>query len=104
MTSKQSFYGWKLVAVLFVLDFLNMGFPFFGGAVINTYMLKQIPMARSTYGLGFSLLNLFIGLVSVVVAAAILKWNTRTSFAIGSVIICAGALWLSFFARSRGIT
>ena len=98
MTSKQSFYGWKLVAVLFVLDFLNMGFPFFGGAVINTYMLKQIPMARSTYGLGFSLLNLFIGLVSVVVAAAILKWNTRTSFAIGSVIICVGALWLSFFA------
>ena len=98
MTSPQSFYGWKLVAVLFVLDFLNMGFPFFGGAVINTYMLKQIPMARSTYGLGFSLLNLFIGLVSVVVAATIIKWNTRTSFAIGSVIICAGALWLSFFA------
>jgi MFS family permease len=92
------FYGWKLVAVLFALDFLNMGFPFFGGAVINTYMLKQIPMARSTYGLGFSVLNLFIGLPSVLVAAAILKWSARAAFAIGSAVICAGALGLSFFA------
>jgi MFS family permease len=98
MPSERKFYGWKLVAVLFALDFLNMGFPFFGGAVINTYMLNQIPMARSTYGLGFSLLNLFIGVVSVVVAAAILKWSARTSFAIGSAIICLGALWLSLFA------
>jgi MFS family permease len=95
---KSRFYGWKLVAVLFALDFLNMGFPFFGGSVINTYMLRQIPMARSTYGLGFSLLNLFVGVVSVVVAATILRWSARTSFVIGSAIICAGALWLSLFA------
>jgi MFS family permease len=94
----RKFYGWKLVGVLFALDFLNMGFPFFGGSVINTYMLKQIPMARSTYGLGFSLLNLFIGLPSVLVAAVILKWSARTAFAIGSAFICVGALWLSLFA------
>jgi hypothetical protein len=29
-------YGWKLVFVLWLLDFLNMGFPLYGGAVINT--------------------------------------------------------------------
>jgi len=98
MANKPPFYGWKLVAVLFALDFLNMGFPFFGGAVINTYMLKQIPMARSTYGLGFTLLNLFIGASSVIVAAAILKWSARTAFAIGSVMIVAGALLLALLA------
>ena len=48
MKSSSGFYGWKLVGVLFALDFLNMGVPLFGGAVINTYMLKQIPMSRST--------------------------------------------------------
>ncbi len=42
MSGKPPFYGWRLVAVLFALDFLNMGFPFFGGAVINTYMLKHM--------------------------------------------------------------
>jgi MFS family permease len=98
VSKAQEFYGWKLVAALWLLDFLNMGFPLFGGAVINTYMLKQIAMERSTYGLGFTLLNLFVGLPSIVVAASILKWGIRTTFAIGSTLILLGALWMSFFA------
>ena len=98
MTSQRNFYGWKLVGVLFALDFINMGFPYFGGAVINTYMLKQIPMSRTTYGLGFTLFNLFIGLASVAVAASILKWGAKATFAIGSALIFCGTLALSLFA------
>jgi len=98
MGGKPPFYGWRLVAVLFALDFLNMGFPFFGGAVINTYMLKQVAMSRSTYGLGFTLLNLFIGLPSTLVAAVILKWGVKTAFGIGSALILLGSLCLSLFA------
>lgn len=75
-----------------------MGFPYFGGTVINTYMLKQIPMSRSTYGLGFTLLNLFVGVASVAVAASILKWGAKATFAIGSALIFCGTLWLSLFA------
>jgi len=98
VSKRQSFYGWKLVAVLWVLDFLNMGFPLYGGAVINTYMLKQIAMERSTYGLGFTLLNLFVGLPSTVVAATILRWGSRRTFAIGSGVILLGTLWMSYYA------
>ena len=75
MTSERSFYGWKLVFILWLLDFLNMGFPLYGGAVINTYMLKEIPMSRTAYGLGFTLLNLFVGLPSILVAASIVRWE-----------------------------
>jgi MFS family permease len=98
VSARRAFYGWKLVAVLWLLDFLNMGFPLYGGAVINAYMLKQIAMERATYGLGFTLLNLFVGLPSTLVAAAILKWSLRTTFVIGSLMILVGALWMSFFA------
>jgi MFS family permease len=98
MKSSSGFYGWRLVGVLFALDFLNMGVPLFGGAVINTYMLKQIPMSRSTYGLGFTLINLFIGLPATLVVAVILKRGTRAAFVIGSVFLSAGALFLAFFA------
>jgi MFS family permease len=98
VSKPQSFYGWKLIAALWVLDFLNMGFPLYGGAVINTYLLKTIAMERSTYGLGFTLLNLFVGLPSTIVAAAILRWSVRTTFVIGSAMILLGALWISFFA------
>lgn len=98
MTNRVAFYGWKLVGVLWFLDFLNMGFPLYGGAVINTYMLKEISMSRTIFGLGFTFLNLFIGLPSVVVAGAILKWGLRRTFGIGSALIFAGAVCLSVVA------
>ena len=90
MTDQHEFYGWKLVGVLFSLDFLNMGFPYFGGGVINTYMLKEIPMSRGVFGLGFSLVNLVVGLASVTVAACIVWWGVKTTFAIGSGFLVAG--------------
>jgi MFS family permease len=98
MPKKSHFYGWTLVGVLWSLDFLNMGFPFYGGTVINTYMLKEIGMRRSTYGMGFTLLNLFVGLPSMLVAASILRWGIRRTFGIGSALILIGALWLALFA------
>ena len=94
----SAFYGWKLVPALFLLDFLNMGFPLYGGTVINTYMLKEIAMSRASFGLGFTMLNLFVGLPAMLVAAAILRWGIRKTFAIGSAVILAGAMWLAFVA------
>ncbi|MBP2659526.1 MAG: D-galactonate transporter, partial [Firmicutes bacterium] len=41
MANEQKFYGWKLVGVLWTLYLLNMGFPLYGGAVINSFMLKE---------------------------------------------------------------
>jgi len=95
---KKSFYGWKLVAVLFVLDFINMGFPYYGGTIINSYMIDAIHMKRSTLGLGFTILNLFVGLAAIFVAMAIVKWGIRKTFIIGSCIIGASALFLGFLA------
>lgn len=98
MPENKSFYGWKLVAVLFTLDFINMGFPYYGGTIINSYMIHSIVMKRSTLGLGFTILNLFVGLAALVVAAAIVKWGIRKTFMIGSLIIGCSALFLGFVA------
>ncbi len=98
MVKKQQFYGWTLLAVLFSLDFVNMGFPVYGGTVINSYMLRQIHMSRSTLGWGFTLSNLFVGLSATFVAISILKQGVRKTFAIGSALICVGSLFLAFFA------
>jgi len=98
MRGERKFYGWTLLAVLFALDFVNMGFPVYGGAVINSYMLRQVPMSRSELGLGFTFSNLFVGLCAPIVAASILRVGVRRTFAIGSALICAGSLLLGFFA------
>ena len=96
MSEKPKFYGWKLVAVLFTLDFINMGFPYYGGSVIGSHM--QIPMSRTTYGIGFTLINLFVGLAAYVVAISIVKLGLRATFVIGSTLICLGSLVLGFYA------
>ncbi|MGD1210585.1 MAG: MFS transporter [Candidatus Acidiferrales bacterium] len=98
MPDKPKFYGWKLVAVLFTLDFINMGFPYYGGTIINSYMIHDIVMKRSTLGLGFTILNLFVGLAALVVAMSIVKWGIRKTFMLGSLIIGINALFLGFVA------
>jgi len=98
VSEKKSFYGWKLVAVLFLLDFINMGFPYYGGTIINSYMIHAIHMKRSTLGLGFTILNLFVGLAALFVAVSIVKWGIRKTFMIGSSIIGLNALFLGFLA------
>jgi MFS family permease len=96
---KPGFYGWNLVAVLFTLDFINMGFPYYGGSVIiNDFMTHDIAMSGSMRGGGFTLLNIFVGLAAVAVAISIVKIGLRATFALGSAIICAGALYLGLFA------
>jgi MFS family permease len=97
-TSERGFYGWKLVFVLWLLDFLNMGFPLYGGNIINNYMLREIPMSHSVFGLGYTILNLFVGIPSVLVAVSIVRWGIRKTFGIGSAVILIGALWLAFIA------
>jgi MFS family permease len=97
--NKPGFYGWNLVAVLFCLDFINMGFPYYGGSVIiNDFMIHDITMSGSMRGWGFTLLNIFVGVAAVVVAISIVKIGLRATFALGSAIICAGALYLGLFA------
>jgi MFS family permease len=95
MLAKPKFYGWYLLAVLFTLDFVNMGFPYYGGTVINGYMIHQIPMSRSTLGLGFTFVNLAVGLSAVFVAAYIVKFGVRATFMAGSAMICFGSLFLA---------
>ena len=101
MPEKMKFYGWNLVAVLFCLDFINMGFPYYGGSVIiNDFMIHDITMSGSTRGLGFTLLNIFVGLAAVVVAVSIVKIGLRATFAVGSAIIFVGALYMALVAKT----
>jgi MFS family permease len=96
MSNDRPFYGWKLVGALASIDFLNLGFPFYIGAIINSYMLQHIAMSRGTFGFGSTLLNLFVGLPSTLVAISILKRGIRATYVIGSAIVCLGSLFLAF--------
>jgi MFS family permease len=97
----MKFYGWNLLAVLFCLDFVNMGFPYYGGSVIiNDFMTRDIHMSGSTRGLGFTLLNIFVGVAAIPAAISIVKIGLRATFVLGSAIICLGSLYMALFAKT----
>lgn len=98
MEKQQRFDGWRVLGVVWLVYFLNMGFGLYGGTVLNPAMMKDIPMDRATYGLGFTLLNFFVGFPSLLHAASISRWGVKGTFAIGSVFIILGSLWLSYVA------
>ena len=100
MNGVRSFYGWKLVGALWFLDMLNMGFPLYCAAVIHVYMLKQIPMTRATFGLGYTLLNFCIGVPSLLIGAVIVRWGIRVTLVIGAALILAGSLWMALVVRT----
>lgn len=98
MSTNLKFYGWRLLGVIFALEFINMGFPYYGATVINSYMIHQIPMNRSTLGLGFTLVNLAVGLSAPLVAMHIEKFGIRKTYVVGSGMIFVGSLFLGIFA------
>ncbi|HBT46798.1 MAG TPA: MFS transporter [Peptococcaceae bacterium] len=96
MGNNRKFYGWALLGVLWVIYLLNMGFPLYGGSVINSYMLQEIQMSRSTYGFGFTLLNFFVGVPAFIVAASVSAIGVRYTFMVGAALILLGGLLMSF--------
>lgn len=80
MAQEQEFYGWKLVGVVWIIYFINMGFGLYGGAVINPVMLKEIPMDRATFGLAFTLLNFCINVPALLHAATVSRWGIKWTF------------------------
>jgi len=96
MASKGNFYGWKLVGVLWFLYMVNMGFAYYGGLIANTYMLKDIAMDRTSFGLGVSICLFALGLPSMLIAMTIDKWGARWTLAIGSAFLFVGSVIMSF--------
>ena len=43
---KSGFYGWQLLAVLWVVLLVNLAFPAYGSTVINTYMAADLHLDR----------------------------------------------------------
>jgi len=47
MARRSEFYGWKLLAVFWLILFTNFAFPLYGASVINAYMAADLHMDRA---------------------------------------------------------
>ena len=102
-SSNRRFYGWTIVASLWVIYFLNVGFPMYGGQTVNTFMSDEMQFNRTILGLGFSLFNLFQGLPGPLIGYTIQKKGARFCMAIGSALILIAAVLMGYFVKNQWV-
>jgi MFS family permease len=94
------FYGWKLLAVLWLILFTNFGFPLYGASVINAYMAAGLHFDRSTLGTAFAIFQLMTGVPGPLVALSINKKGVRFTLIAGCLLELAGALMMARFVHT----
>ncbi|MEA4925910.1 MAG: MFS transporter [Syntrophomonadaceae bacterium] len=82
--SKGGFYGWAMVALLFVVYFITGGFGQYGVAVVNGLMCKELGISRASLGLGMSAFALFQGFAAPLIAKSINSKGIKFTIALGS--------------------
>jgi len=91
----QPFYGWRLLAVFWLVLFVNLAFPMTGGSLLVTAMARSLEFDREQLGLPFAVYFGVIGIASPLVAALILRFGVRATLAIGNAALAVGALLLA---------
>jgi MFS family permease len=101
MAQRSEFYGWKLLAVFWLILFTNFAFPLYGASVINTYMAADLHMDRAALGAAYGLFQWMVGLPAPLVAICINKKGVRFTMALGCAGVTLGALLMAFAVRSK---
>ena len=100
MTRQPEFYGWKLLAVFWIILFANFAFPLYGASVVNTYMAEALHWDRTQLGTAYAIYQLMIGAPAPLIAILIAKKGVRFSAALGCWVVVAGALLMSSVVRT----
>ena len=100
MARRSEFYGWKLLAVFWLILFTNFAFPLYGASVINAYMAADLHMDRAALGAAYGLFQWMVGLPAPLIAICINRKGVRFTMALGCVGVTVGALLMAFAVRT----
>jgi MFS family permease len=98
--NKPLYYGWILLGVLWLVFAFNLGFPAYGGPVLNSAMAKELGFSRETLGLITTFYIIMSGLPGPVVAMAVNRFGVRRTLIAGSLMNVTGALFMATVANS----
>jgi MFS family permease len=89
-----------MLAALWGVMFLNLGFPAYGPAVINAAMAKALGLHRETLGNMYSVYMIMSGLPGPLVAISVNRFGVRKTLVLGSSLIVIGALLMATVVAS----
>ncbi len=90
--AQRGFYGWKLVAVFWVIVFINLAFAAYGSPVMNAAMAQQMHLSRTLAGLPYSLYIVMSAMPGVLIAVLVRWIGVRGTVVLGSLLILAGCV------------
>jgi len=99
--TNQTFYGWRLLSVLWIVVFVNLAFPIYGSSVVNPVMRDALNLDRGTLGFIFSLFTIMSGLPGPLVAICVNRFGVRFTLILGSLLVVAGSILMATVV-SRG--
>lgn len=98
--ARTTFYGWYLVGVIWIVLFINSGFPFYGAGILNASMARAMDVDKDTLGLGFGLMTLLSSLSAPLVALIIRRAGVRAAFVLGSLLVMIGAALMATIVKA----
>ena len=96
----MKFYGWKLLAVMWLILFTNFGLSLCGATVINPYMAADLHFDRSTLGIVYAIFQLMTGVPGPLVAFSINRNGVRYTLVAGCVLVLLGSLMMALFVHT----
>lgn len=97
MTTDKSknFYGWRMVNIAFVVDFIAVGFFFYSYGVFFKELANEFGGSRLQAALGLTIANAVAAIASPYLGKALDKYPIRLLMAAGATIVSIGFILLS---------
>jgi MFS family permease len=98
--AQVKFYGWKLVAALWLIVFINLAFAAYGSPVMNAAMATQLHWNRTLAGLPYATYTVMSGVPALLVAVLVRYIGVRWTVVLGTCLILIGALSMATIVHS----
>jgi MFS family permease len=96
---ERAFYGWKLLAVFWLVLVINLAFPAYGIPIVHSYMVQELRLDRTMAGLPYSVYTVMSGLPAPLVALFVHRFGVRLTVVIGSALLLVGSLLMAFVVQ-----
>lgn len=90
------YYGWKIVGVAFLVDFISVGFFFYSYGVFFKALAAEFGGSRLDVSIGITLVNIISGIVSPFVGRALDIYPIKKVMLFGAVNLVIGFFLLAF--------
>jgi MFS family permease len=94
------FYGWKLLAALWIILFANLAFPIYGLSVLDPYMATGLHLDRTMLGLTYAVFMTMTGIPGPLAAWLVHRFGIRITLIAGNLLLVLGAAAMASVIRS----